>query len=106
KTLLLNSKNLLKAAFNFGPLSKNDFYIEALSIKPKFRRRGLASYLLDFVEKFSLEKGYKRIILEVNENNQPAFTLYRKKGFSVYKQFKINIGDAYCLFKKMIKVLC
>lgn len=58
--------------------------VNSLIVSKKFLRKGIASKLINHVFLFSKERGIKRIILEVNEKNKPAISLYEKLGFSVY----------------------
>lgn len=60
--------------------------INTLCVSKKYTRRKIASLLIDSVIENS--KNFKRIVLEVNEINEPAINLYIKKGFSVYNRRK------------------
>lgn len=76
-----------------------DDKIEIIKIAtdPIFRRRGIASGLLNFVKKFAENNGHCGAILEVNEKNLPARSLYRKIGFNeihIRKKYYHNTDDA------------
>lgn len=60
--------------------------INTLCVSKKHTRKNIASCLIDSV----IENlgNFRRIVLEVNENNKPAINLYIKKGFSVYNRRK------------------
>lgn len=68
-------------------------HISNIAVLTKFRRRGIASQMLQFV----LKKA-KRFFLEVRASNQPAINLYKKFGFSVIgtrkKYYSDNQEDA------------
>ena len=51
-----------------------------LGVRQKYRRRGLASKLLDYLCSSANERGNSKIFLEMRENNSAEF-LYRKYGF-------------------------
>ena len=68
--------------------------INSLVVDKDFLRRGVATNLIKSVFDFAKERKIKRIILEVNENNEPAIELYRKFGFSLY-----SIRKKYYHFK-------
>jgi ribosomal-protein-alanine N-acetyltransferase len=78
--------------------------IYSLNVHPEYRRRGIASMLMDSSEKLLREKGFKNITLEVGVNNKPAQSLYHSKGFVMDKTLKgyyRDGGDAYHLIKKL-----
>lgn len=78
------------------PLEKNDIHayscnrligdelnILRMAVAPESRRFGLASRLLDMVLSLSRQKSATEAYLEVRPSNEPAISLYRKKGFRV-----------------------
>lgn len=52
-----------------------------LSVNPKARRRGIASKLAAKAESVAKSWGYEEIALAVEETNEPAKRLYRKRGY-------------------------
>lgn len=58
-----------------------------LYVNEEERKKGIATSLME--EVFNKEK-YSRIMLEVNENNREAISLYNKLGFK-----EINLRDRY-----------
>jgi ribosomal-protein-alanine N-acetyltransferase len=78
--------------------------IYSLNIHPEYRRKGIASMLMDSSEKLLREKGFKNITLEVGVHNKPAQSLYYSRGFVMDKLLKWYYkdgGDAYHLIKKL-----
>ncbi|RIH86548.1 GNAT family N-acetyltransferase [Calidithermus roseus] len=63
-------------------------YIQALEVRPAYRRLGIASALLQRVEWEARRRGLERITLMVEPDNAPALRLYRKWG---YRQFKRSV---------------
>jgi ribosomal-protein-alanine N-acetyltransferase len=55
--------------------------VATLAILPELRRRGIASSLMAAVLARAGLAGYSRVLLEVDENNQPALALYSRFGF-------------------------
>ena len=53
-----------------------------VSVKEEYRRKGLASNLLDTLLGEGRKRGVKDFTLEVRENNHAARKLYEKKGFA------------------------
>ena len=90
-----------------GILAFNNIYQELeilkLGIHPEWRKKGLAELMLDRLELFSRKKNVISIFLEVHIANEPAISLYRKKGFKdigIRKNyFQKPSGDALMLKK-------
>jgi ribosomal protein S18 acetylase RimI-like enzyme len=55
--------------------------LQDVSVRPEFRRRGIASALTDAVEAECRERGFDRLTLKVGLDNEPAQALYRKLGY-------------------------
>lgn len=55
--------------------------IHTLCIRPSESRKGKGKIMMDFIEKYAKEKGYKAIRLDTYEGNIPAGTLYPKLGY-------------------------
>lgn len=74
----------------------------------KYRRRGIASKLLETVAEFALENEAERCELEVNTANVPAVELYRKCGYDVegirkdfYRRTRYATRDAFTMIKHL-----
>lgn len=75
-----------------------------LDIAPEQRRKGLASFLLDFLHRFLKERGFKKIRLEVAYNNHPAISLYQKHGYEwkgIRKKYYPDGTDAIIMEKSL-----
>lgn len=58
-------------------------YLFSFRIKQNYRDKGLGSFMLAFVEKFLLEKGFDTLRLNVARLNVKARHMYEKHGFRV-----------------------
>lgn len=58
-----------------------EFHFESLAVLPKYRRRGIATALINEVKKLYEASNRKRLTLAVETDNQAAITLYQKLGF-------------------------
>ena len=58
-------------------------WITNVSVDPKHMGRGIASKLLDECVAFFNQKGYIKVMLEVNASNKAAIALYRKHNFKI-----------------------
>jgi ribosomal protein S18 acetylase RimI-like enzyme len=63
---------------------RNAGYIQAVMVRPEFRRKGVASELLSVAIKYIRKKGFSKAILHVASNNEPAKNLYQKLGFKEF----------------------
>lgn len=63
-------------------------HIYSLDVSPRYRRRGVASRLLDKAEELFIESGARACNLEVRTDNVAALRLYRKRGYTVTEFLK------------------
>ena len=97
------SLELLLKDTNFGLVALCDgrvaAYVGVISVAPEgeitnvathpdFRRRGLASALLEALKREAAERGIESIFLEVRRSNTAARELYQKQGFEVIGERK------------------
>jgi len=64
-----------------GRVMADEAEILKLTVLKSSRRKGVASYLLDFVLNYCRGKGVKNCFLELRASNKAARKLYEKKGF-------------------------
>ena len=87
-TLIFTEENRFLAGFLYGTTYGNKKegrgYVEVLFISRKFRRKGIASLLINRFITILKQKGYKRIQLSVNTQNKGAIKLYEKLGFKLH----------------------
>ena len=57
--------------------------IHTLTVLPEFRRKGIASHMLQDLEAWAKEKGIDSFMLEMREGNAEAQPLYEKYGYQV-----------------------
>ncbi|MCI0521035.1 MAG: GNAT family N-acetyltransferase [Chloroflexi bacterium] len=58
-------------------------YIYGFRIKPAFRGQGLGTRMLDEVEGDLARRGYRAVVLNVNQENSEARLLYERLGYRV-----------------------
>ena len=51
-----------------------------------YRRNGIATMLIDFIRKASLNRGFKKIELNMWEFNESALKFYESVGFQTYRR--------------------
>lgn len=59
----------------------DELHLLSLAVHPDFRRRGLASRLLESMRALGHARGAALITLEVRERNAPAIAFYHRHGF-------------------------
>lgn len=83
----------------FGGLWKSvdDIHITNIVTKKTLRNKGIGNAILNELINQAKNFGYNIITLEVNENNTPAISLYKKFGFKevgIRKKYYNNIDNA------------
>ncbi|KAI0989127.1 hypothetical protein GJ496_004173 [Pomphorhynchus laevis] len=63
-------------------------HISALSVAPEFRRCGISVKLMNQVEQIFEEKKCYYVDLFVRTTNEPAFELYKRLGYSIYRRIR------------------
>lgn len=89
--------NILVAFIHINKLYEN-IDIVNIVVDPDYRRKGIASSLLNYV--ISLFSDVSSIILEVNENNYSAIKLYEKQQFNVINKRLNYYGSDSALIMK------
>lgn len=73
-----------------------------IAVDKKFRKRGIASLLVDKIIKSAKEKNKDALWLEVRENNLNAINLYKKKNFlpvTIRKKYYEDTGENAVVMK-------
>ncbi len=68
--------------------------INGLTVKPEFRKKGIAAGLLEHMLSFLRERGAKRIMLLVKQSNEEAKQLYKQKGFRFMGLYQREIDQS------------
>ncbi|OGO27729.1 MAG: hypothetical protein A2W33_08600 [Chloroflexi bacterium RBG_16_52_11] len=58
-------------------------YLYAFRIKPDYRRNGVGSHMLNYVENHLIKQGFRYICLNVSRDNTEARELYERSGYRV-----------------------
>ena len=67
-----------------------DCEILNLAVDPRYRRKGVANALLDFLFDVAKKKGCEVVMLDVRESNTAAISLYEKHGF-----YRVGVRKGY-----------
>jgi len=87
-----------------------EFSQEAMEIKRMFilldlRAKGLASWILKALERWALDLGYSKCILETGKKQPEAIALYKKNAYyqiSNYGQY-VGVDNSLCFEKNLLK---
>lgn len=86
-------------------ISGGEAELYKIAVDSRYRKKGLASLLMDDMLRFNEARNSERVFLEVRVGNAPAIALYEKFGFisaGIRKRYYVNpIEDA----KIMVKAL-
>ena len=84
----------------------DEAFITNIAVMPEFRRRKIASSLIECIISYCRKYSIKRLMLEVRVSNDAAISLYKKFGFErvgLRKRFYTNPSeDAIIMTKKFI----
>lgn len=83
----------------------DEIHILNVAVHPDFRRRGVASRVIDRLGERASELGFSFITLEVREHNAPAIALYESMGFDVTgrrEEYYADTGEAALLMHRLI----
>ena len=56
--------------------------ITNVAVSSKYRKHGIGNHLVTAMQRAAKEKNLERMILEVRATNEPALSLYKRKGFT------------------------
>ena len=79
-----------------------------VAVLPEYRRKGIATGLINAMDEFVVTKGCERSELEVNVGNVAAVELYKKCGYEIagtrvnfYRRTRYPSRDAYTMLKQL-----
>ncbi|MFN4189804.1 MAG: GNAT family N-acetyltransferase [Pseudothermotoga sp.] len=98
---LFRFMNLVKVDGALGKHSKDEFYLSNLAIYPKFRSMGFGRKLVEYVFELARQQNCKRVVLDVERENEVAKALYYKMGFKKISEKRIRVGHHEFCFERM-----
>ena len=72
----------------------NRMEVKRMYVKPAFRGKGIAVQLLQKLESWAAELGYKKCILETGKKQPAAIGLYKKSAYNIIENYGQYAGVA------------
>ncbi|MDN3654480.1 GNAT family N-acetyltransferase [Ferruginibacter paludis] len=85
-------------------LNPDTMEVKRMFVLPACRGKGIASALLQMLETWSVELGYKKCVLETGKNQPEAIALYKKSSYKIipnYGQYQSMINSV-CFEKELV----
>ena len=93
------------AAYAFFRLVADEVHLLKIAVTPAWRRKGIATHLLQHCFAITADQGATSVHLEVRPSNLPAIELYLKLGFEVigkrHKYYADSKEDALLMMKNL-----
>jgi putative acetyltransferase len=73
-------------------------------VHPARRRQGLSKIVLDELEQWAVDLGYKNSILETGSKQPEAIALYKRSGYQQTDRFGVykELQNSLCFIKKLV----
>ncbi|WP_138505134.1 GNAT family N-acetyltransferase [Nostoc sp. PA-18-2419] len=69
-------------------------HIFVLYVAPEYRRRGIGTALMQYVENWAIQRGDRQIGLQVFQSNKPALNLYDRLGYQTQSLWMVKFLSA------------
>ena len=91
------------AGFTAIRREETSLFLSKLYVKNEYRKKGLASFVVNYLEERCEQDGLSYIWLTVNVNNHTAINAYKRKGFVIFKNECTDIGGGYYMDDHFMK---
>ncbi|MDB5278511.1 MAG: family N-acetyltransferase [Ferruginibacter sp.] len=84
-------------------LNPDTMEVKRMFVLPAYRGKGIASAMLQMLETWSVELGYKKCVLETGKNQPEAIALYKKSNYKIipnYGQYQ-SMTNSVCFEKEL-----
>lgn len=91
-------------AYSMATCVDGHFHVTNIAVDQNYQRQGIASKLMNILERCALEQRCCSAYLEVRTDNDPAIKLYERLGYSITRRrrhYYIDGDDAYVMEKEL-----
>ncbi|MDR3609499.1 MAG: GNAT family N-acetyltransferase [Ignavibacteriaceae bacterium] len=101
--LVIKSDNINIACGAVNHIDSTTAEIKRMYVREEYRGKGLSNLLMNALEEFINNKGYKKIILETGGKQPVALNLYKKYGYFKIPCYSRHAGDpeSICFAKNL-----
>lgn len=101
--LVLYQNGLPAACGCFKHYDTDTVEIKRMFVQKNQRGRGFSKQLLNALEKWAVEKGYAKAVLETSVHFKPACRLYQTNGYEKIDNYPpyTNLADSICMRKTL-----
>ncbi len=96
---------LLQLDKTIGSLPSGACYISNIATYENYRGQGIASRLIAACEERGRQQQATQMVLDVEQDNLTAISLYKYLGYTAAAEFRIALGPSYLAFVRMGKSL-
>ena len=95
---------LLRVGETMAHIEKGDYYLSNIAVYPDFRCKGYGAKLLEFIEVEAQTAGCRRLVLDVETDNERAIKFYERMGCNIeLKSPILKTKDRDFEFFKVVK---
>ena len=76
----------LKSKWNRHFAPERTVFLHSFRVKPRFRKMGIGTSLLQEAEEMLLDYGFSRAVISVGKDNDPARLMYEKLGYKIFTE--------------------
>lgn len=91
-------------AIGCGSYKVSDFpetvEIKRVFVRKDYRRQGIATLMIETLEKIAINNGFRSAVLETGSDNAGALGTYRKLGYEIIDNFGFFEDDDLCVCMK------
>jgi len=86
--------------------SPDSMEIKRMYVLSNRRGQGIASFILEQLEAWTIELKYKKCVLETGKRQPEAIALYKKSGYDITPNFGqyINVENSVCFEKILVEM--
>ena len=81
RAFVLSSADAAVSGYCLFRCDKDEIILEKMAIRPKDRRRGLGSFMMEWTREFALQQAVRRILIRARASNAGAKAFYDSTGF-------------------------